>query len=185
MSTNGYPFTTRRQVLERIASDPTFVVECVAILEDRYQRRASGPGESMGWMASHAAKASGLAAKIAAGEATEKERAEAAKLALRYAKQLARVFRDRDLAARPELDAQAAVFGLAPPGSPVRTATDHPAATSPTAPGDACVAPVTPAVQAEAPSEPVPAPKRRGRPKGSKNRPKEHAAPPRRRRSRA
>ncbi len=174
MSTNGYPFLSKRQILERIASDPSFVVECVAILEDRYQRRASGPGDSMGWMASHAAKASGLAAKIAAGDATEKERAEAGKLVVRYTKQLARVFRERDLAARPELGAQAAVFGLAP----VQSA-DVPAAVSVAA----VPAPVEPLAP---PAEQVPAPKRRGRPPGSKNKkPRDEPAPSRRRRSRA
>ncbi len=49
----------------------------------------------MGWMASHTAKAVKLAARLASGEATEKDRAEAAQLARRYTKQLARVFRDR------------------------------------------------------------------------------------------
>ena len=56
-------------------------------------------------MASHASTATKLAARLASGEATEKDRAEAAKLAGRYSKQLARVFRERELAARPDLRA--------------------------------------------------------------------------------
>jgi hypothetical protein len=149
MNPNGYPFLSRRQILEKIAADSEFASDCIGILQDRYARRAEG-GPGMGWMASHAATATKLAAKVAAGEATDKELVEAAKLASRYSKQLARAFRDRDLAARPELGAQAAVFGVG--GS--EDARPAPAA-------------LPPATGAEAPPA-----KRRGRPKGSKNKPK-------------
>ena len=163
MSTNGYPFLSRKQILGRLA-EPAFAATCVAILQDRYERRAALPGEAAGWMASHAATAT----KIAAGEASEKERAEVTKLASRYTKQLARVFRDRELAARPELVAQAAVFGIA-------------LAVASTAAGESgamvervsnSVAPPS-SVEPPAPtSAPASAPKRRGRPPGSKNRPR-------------
>jgi hypothetical protein len=156
MNPNAYPFTTRRQIVERIESEPSFAGECIAILQDRHDRRAAGAGESMGWMASHASMATKLAAKLAAGEATEKDRAEAAELAGRYSKQLARVFRERELAARPELGAQAAVFGVGGGGD------DQPA----------------PATRTPGKSEEHPAPaKKRGRPKGSKNRPGEAQKP--------
>jgi len=167
MSTNGYPFLSRKQILGRLA-EPAFAATCVAILQDRYERRAALPGEAAGWMASHAATATKIAAKIAAGEASEKERAEVTKLASRYTKQLARVFRDRELAARPELVAQAAVFGIA-------------LAVASTAAGESgamvervsnSVAPPS-SVEPPAPtSAPASAPKRRGRPPGSKNRPR-------------
>jgi hypothetical protein len=160
MNPNGYPFTTRRQILERVESDSAFAIECIAILQDRYEHRGTrGPG--MGWMASHAVKATALAAKLASGEVTEKDRAESSKLTGRYAKQLARAFRDRELVARPELGAQAAVFGV----------------------GDSDQAHAVAATPSSAKTtEPLPARGKRGRPKGSKNKPKQEQ--PRRRRAR-
>jgi hypothetical protein len=157
MSTNLYPFLSKREILEKIESEPAFAGECVAILQDRYDRRR--PGESAaGWMASHASTATKLAARLASGEATEKDRAEAVKVASRYSKQLARVFRERELAAHPELGAQAAVFGIGRGGSGIALARQ--------------VMP-TPGASEERPGEqPAPTPKRRGRPKGSKNKPK-------------
>jgi hypothetical protein len=89
MSPNAYPFTTRRQILERIEAEPSFATECIAILQERHDRRGAGGNESMGWMASHASAATKLAARLASGEATEKDRLEAAKVASRYSKQLA------------------------------------------------------------------------------------------------
>ena len=170
MNSNGYPFMTRRQILERIDAETAFAVECVAIIQGRHERRDAA-GESSGWMASHAAKAIKIAAKLASGEASDTERAEAAQLVKSYSKQLARVFRNRELAARPELSVQAAVFGvgLAPssqsseaPKGPVTMMVDAPASTGMAAPHAT--------------------PRKRGRPKGSKNKPKpEHS--PRRRRS--
>jgi hypothetical protein len=163
---NGYPFLSRREILARIASDPAFAIDCVAILQGRFEHRAEG-GPSSGWMASHAAKATKLAARLASGEATAKEKSEAAELAARYSKQLARVFRDRELAARPELAATAMVFGIhaAEPSTVAPTTPSHEAKASPAA----------------AASEPTPSPKKRGRPKGSKNRAKDEPKPARRR----
>jgi hypothetical protein len=156
MSPNGYPFLSRRQIVERIESDPSFAGECIAILQDRHDRRGAAAGESMGWMASHASMATKLAARLASGEATEKDHAEAMKLASRYSKQLARVFRERELAARPELGAQAAVFGVGG-GGDAQPATGN----------------RTPGKSEEQPA----AAKRRGRPKGSKNKPGEAQKP--------
>jgi hypothetical protein len=151
---------SRRAVLEKIATDRAFAAECIAILQARHEARGAGTS-SMGWMASHASKAVVLAAKVATGEASDKEMADATKLAARYSKQLARALRDRDLAARPELGAQAAVFGVG-------------------AGGDGEPAPATPAAASD---EQAPPAKRRGRPKGSKNRPKDSPKPTRRRRA--
>jgi hypothetical protein len=159
MNPNGYPFMTRRQILEKIAADSEFASDCIGILQDRYARRAEG-GPSMGWMASHAATATKLAAKVASGEASDKELVEVAKLASRYSKQLAAHFRSAEIAARPELGAQAAVFGVGSGGE--------------ARPAPAALPPATSA-------EPPPA-KRRGCPKGSKNKPKDSPSPSRRRR---
>jgi hypothetical protein len=158
MNPNGYPFLTRRQILEKIQADPEFVADCMGILQQRHEVRGVGT-TSMGWMASHASKATALAAKVAAGEASDEALVEAAKLVARYSKQLARVFRERELAARPELSAQAAVFGI----------------------GGGAAQPA-PAAAGTSVQQPAP-PKRRGRPKGSKNKSKESPAPRRRRRT--
>jgi hypothetical protein len=179
MSSNGYPFLSRRQIRERIASEPAFVVQCFAILKERYERRAALTGESAGWMASHASRATTLAMKLVVGNATEKERAEAALLVAHYSKQLARVLRDREIAARPEVMAHAAVFGVAPVRVVVAPAIE---AAAPVEPLEAPRA--APVSHAEPPSEPPPPPKKRGRPVGSRNRPKDQPAAMRKRRSR-
>jgi hypothetical protein len=114
MNPNGYPLqSTRRSVLGRIAIEPAFAVECVRILDAGAR-----------WMASHRSRAAKLMATLAAGAPTPTEYAEATELAARYGKTLARVFRERELAARPELGAQAAVFGVAPlaPAAPTSEA---------------------------------------------------------------
>ena len=158
MNTNGYPFTSRRQILERISTDATFAVSCVSIIEER-----------KGWMASHRARASKLVARLAAGAPTPADYAEALELAARYGKTLARVFRDRELAARPELAAVGAAFGVGPVPATAPTVASEAGKDAPS--------------QEEASSEPVPARKKRGRPVGSKNRPKDAPKPVRRRRT--
>jgi hypothetical protein len=169
MNPNGYPFLSRRQIAERIHSDPAFAVECVAILQERHERRGSAGGvESMGWMASQAAKAVKLAAKLASGEATEKDRAEAMQLASRYTKQLARVFRERELANRPELGAQAAVFGVGVGGKGEQLE-----------PAETLTEPTVETAGAPRAEETLARQKKRGRPKGSKNKQKKEI--PRRR----
>jgi hypothetical protein len=57
MNPNGYPFMTPRQISERINSDAGFAVECVAILQERHDRRGTaGSTASMGERSSHLAK---------------------------------------------------------------------------------------------------------------------------------
>lgn len=144
MSSNGYPFTSRRQILERIAAEPPFAHECVSIIEER-----------KGWMASHRARASKLVARMAAGAPTAADYAEALELAARYGKTLARVFRERKLAARPELGTQAAVFGVVGPPTQAATPTETVASSPEPVSEDTADVPI--------------APEKRGRPKGSKN----------------
>jgi hypothetical protein len=181
MTTNGYPFTTRKQIVDRIATEPLFAVECVVVLQAQHEARATG-GVGVGWMASHARAAIELAARLAAGDPSAADLEEAAELAVRYSKRLAAHFRARDLAERPELNAVAAVFGvgLLAPVMPTTTASvvvADPAAhavvvTEATSPSQ----PITPVVVAS----PVTT-KRRGRPVGSKNKPKETMKSTRRR----
>jgi len=57
MNSNAYPFTTRRQILERIETDPSFVSACFAMLQDRHERRSVGRAESMGWIRTESRRA--------------------------------------------------------------------------------------------------------------------------------
>lgn len=36
MSNNGYPFISRKQVAERLASEPAFVIECMLLLDGKW-----------------------------------------------------------------------------------------------------------------------------------------------------
>lgn len=155
MSNNGYPFISRKQVVERLASEPAFVIECVRLIDAK-------------WMASHKTRASKVIAKIAAGNLSPEDLVEAISLISPYARTISRMLRERDLAARPELAAQAAVFGVVRPT---------------TVQADIATAPVALAPVATTSTEPVSVPKKRGRPKGSRNKPKEESPPKRRRRS--
>lgn len=153
-ASNGYPFTTRKQVIDRIASEPAFVVECVHLIDGK-------------WMASHKTRALKVVAKLAAGNLSPEEHAEAMTLVMSYTRTISRILRERDLAARPELAAQAAVFGVV-----------HPAATE-----TRQVEATTKASAATSTAEATVVMKRRpGRPKGSKNKPKPDSAPKRQRR---
>jgi hypothetical protein len=156
MSSNGYIFTSRKQVLARIASEPSYAVEAVRLIDERN-----------GWMASHRSRASKLVARLAAGSRSAEDLAEAVALAVPYARTLSRLAREKEIAARPELMGVAALFGVVRPVVQAEVAT----------------APVALAPVATASTEPASVPKRRGRPKGSRNKPKEEAAPKRRRRS--
>lgn len=156
MSNNGYPFISRKQVAERLASEPAFVIECMLLLDGK-------------WMASHKVRAGKVLAKIAAGNLSPEDLAEAVALVVPYARTISRVLREKEMAERPELAMQAAVFGIVRPT---------------TAQADVATAPVALAPVATASTEPVSVPKKRGRPKGSKSRPKaEEPGPKRRRRS--
>jgi hypothetical protein len=178
-STNGYPFASRRMVIARIASDPAFAIDCVKMLD---ARRA--------WMASHRPAAAKLVARLDAGPANAELACEAARLVGRYSKTLARILRERDLAERPELTTVGAVFGVARVAAPV-TPAGLPVAVAPAVvPPEAAPVVVPNAPPSEPPpseepgSEPAPPPKRRGRPKGSRNRPRtaDEPKPTRRRR---
>jgi hypothetical protein len=139
MSSNGYPFVTKNEVAKRIASEPTFVIECIKILDGK-------------WMASHKVRAGKLVARVAEGDLSPEDLVEAIALVMPYARTLSRILRDRQIAeGSPELLGQALVFGVLRPASDVDTARAE-------------AAPTPPVVET-----PVVAPKRRGRPPGSKN----------------
>lgn len=194
MSGNGYPFVTRRQIIERLDTDPAFVRECVSILHRRFVDRdiLSPPA---GWMVSHRKAGEDVYTKLSSDTANAGDVTVAAKLAKRYAKQLCKVFRDEQLAENPQLAGAAAVFGVRPavdddrdngddPYAELDDERDEPAAQD-TA-GDQAGTPASTATIADDPTslpeevdQPVQNVRRRGRPKGSKNRPKEDRVKPR------
>lgn len=155
MSNNGYPFISRKQVVERLVSDPAFVIESMRLIDGK-------------WMASHKTRASKVIAKIATGNLSPEDLVEAISLISPYARTISRMLREREMAERPDLMGVAAMFGV------VRPAVQAEVATAPVA-----LAPVAPAS-----TEPASVPRKRGRPKGSKDRPKaEEPGSKRRRRS--
>lgn len=155
MSSNGYPFMSKRTVTEKITSEPAFVIECVRLIDGK-------------WMASHKTRASKVVAKIAADNLSAEDLAEAAALIAPYARTISRILRERQIAeGSPELVAKAAVFGVARPAVQTEVTT----------------APVAFAPVVTTSTEPASVPKKRGRPKGVRNKPKEEEAPKRRRRS--
>ena len=109
----GYPFVTRRQVLERLDRDPAFVRECIQILHRRYADRDRLPPPA-GWMASHRKLGEEIFVRLASADCTPADVARGATLAKRYAKQLTRILRDERIARRPGLALAAAVFGVRP-----------------------------------------------------------------------
>ena len=159
---NGYPFkATRKFVLATIAAhDFEFIVSVIRLIDER-----------RGWMASHKTRASKIIAKIAAGNLSAEDLAEAAALVARYARTISRILREKEIAERPELAVQAAVFGVL---HPTASLTETSVAT------EAAPAPAVDATATEVLAAP---PKRRpGRPKGSRNRVREDQPPAKRRR---
>lgn len=144
-ASNGYPFVSRRDVAQRIASEPSFAAECI---------RALDAGSK--WMASHRSRAAKLVARLATDSPSAEDLAEAAALAAPYARTLARILRERQIASGdPDLLAKAAVFGVV--RSAMAIELGPPTASAPGAIGGTT-------------TTEVPAARKRGRPKGSKNR---------------
>jgi hypothetical protein len=116
-SKNRYPFLSRADIKRRIGSDTEYALECAVALERRTRERqaARGPGAgASGWMSSHRIVAGRLVARFEAGKLTPQERSMLVGIVARYARQLARLERERALRAHPELAAVASVFGVAP-----------------------------------------------------------------------
>jgi hypothetical protein len=110
-SNMAYPFVTRRQVVERLDLDAEFVMECIGLLHRRYQDRAALVPPA-GWMASHIKLGEQLFTKLSSPACMPADVAQGATLAKRYAKQIASVLRDDQIARQPGLGLAAAVFGV-------------------------------------------------------------------------
>lgn len=150
---NRYPFPTKAEIRRRLEHEAAFVIECLALMQQRHELRASGAKVvgPCGWMSSQTSKGVALAKRAAAGELTTKETVEAAKLLQGYAKQIACVLRNRALAAEPALADAARVFGVLPRGA--ATKRQPKPATSPlAAPQSAAAEPMAPEPAAADPS---------------------------------
>ena len=115
---NSYPFTTRRQIAEKIASDSDFVLMCLVILHDRQTAfeqatRSTKDRNGRGFMSSHAVWGTRLAEKVLAGETLEpEEAARAMEIVSHYSKQIAAHLREEAKRANPDLAAIASCYGV-------------------------------------------------------------------------
>lgn len=114
----SYPFTSKRQIVARLATDDEFVVECLGILQARqtaYEQETltTVVRNRAGWMSSHAVNMGKLVAKIASGETPDVEDFEKGREACsHYGRQLAAHFRQEALQKDPGLADAARVFGV-------------------------------------------------------------------------
>lgn len=118
MSSNNYPFMTKKQIASRIVEEDSFVLECLQVMHSRQTEhevdsKTTKDRNKRGWMSSHAVRGTELALKAQAEDLSEEETAKAREMVCRYTKQLASHFRQARLADEPELAATAAVFGVA------------------------------------------------------------------------
>ncbi len=67
-----YPFLSKNQIKEKLASDSEFVLAMFWVMQERHvNRRNSRTTVKRGWMSSHIKKASGMAAKLAGLKSTD------------------------------------------------------------------------------------------------------------------
>jgi hypothetical protein len=95
MSSNNYPFLTKKQIKEQIATDDSFVLECLGVMHSRQTEhevdsKTTKDRNKRGWMSSHAVRGTELALKVIGGESlTEEELDKARTMVGSYSKQLA------------------------------------------------------------------------------------------------
>jgi hypothetical protein len=171
-ATNGYPFLTKKAISERIRGDRAYALEMFRLLLARTSQRTVDTRGASGFMASHAGTVRGIAATLEERALDDAEHLKLATLLSHYTKQLAAHFRTLDLQARPELLQVASVFSAIPGVALARSeaevddgAAEEEADSLGSGDGADVENPVV--------DQQHPAPRRRGRPKGSKNRPKE------------
>ena len=114
-SIKSYPFITKSQIKAQLASDPAFVLTCLAVLyaaqtDHEQDTKSTRDRNRRGFMSSHAVRGSVLAVKAAGEGLSEEETVLASGIVCRYTKQLAAHFRREEIAANPELAEAARVF---------------------------------------------------------------------------
>ena len=109
-ATVQYPFLTKKQIEARLQGEPIFVAECLQILGERTAARQTGD-KAMGFMVSHKEAGKKL---LSVTEGWNEEQVGAArKICLSYTTQLAKHFREQEIAANPDLAEVAKVFSAA------------------------------------------------------------------------
>lgn len=116
---NGYPFMTQAQVVTRLATDHEFRITCLMVLcgrqtLDELDEKATKWTNKRGLRCSEAVWMPELAAKLNNNLAnvTAEELGRLADVLPRYRKQLAAHFRSEHLRSNPDLQGQAALFGI-------------------------------------------------------------------------
>jgi hypothetical protein len=117
-SSNKYPFLTKAQIAERLATDDHYVEVCLRVMANRHE--AGGP--QSGWMSSHVKLGGRLVEELDAAAETgdilsRESLTEARALVSRYTKQLAAQFRSDEISVNPELADEAACFFTPQPTS--------------------------------------------------------------------
>jgi hypothetical protein len=139
MSTNLYPFTTKKSIMARLATDPAYRNEVMVQLyhAQTYREQCTNStivSNKVGFMSSHSVHGSRIAKKLIAGETlTAEDQAKVDAIAPRYSRQIALFMRAEAIAANPELAEVAKTFSAnnvptvaAPPvSSPEETATEE------------------------------------------------------------
>lgn len=117
-TTNSYPFLSKAQIKDRLASDAAFRASCLLVLFDRQTQHEQATETTKnrnraGFMSSHAVHGTRIAKKLRAQEElTDDDRAKLDEIVPRYTKQLAEHFRGEAIAANPDLQKTAAIFGV-------------------------------------------------------------------------
>lgn len=115
---NSYPFTTRRQIAEKIASDTDFALMCLVILHDRQTEfeqatRSTKDRNGRGFMSSHAVHGTRMAQAVLSGAVLEAEDLQrAVEMVSHYTRQIAAHLREEAKQANPDMAAKAAVYGV-------------------------------------------------------------------------
>lgn len=180
-ATNGYPFLSKRTIADRIRADRAYALETFRILLARTAQRTADTRGACGFMASHAGVVRELATTLEERPFDDTEHVKLAKLLCHYTKQLAVHFRTIELQARPELLQVASVFSAIPgisTGSSEATEAEDDDGERDDADGelaaDADANRPGDAGDGESPAiVDAPARRRPGRPKGSRNKPKQ------------
>ena len=117
---NLYPFLTKNQIREKLASDANFRLEAMCILhtlQTEYEQgtRSTRDKNRQGFMSSHAVNGSKVAEKIKAGaELDADDWSHVDRISPRYTRQLACYLRAKAIVEQPELQAVAALFSAGP-----------------------------------------------------------------------
>ncbi len=176
-ATNGYPFQSKRAIAETLRIDREYALAAFRILLARTAQRTAATQGAFGFMASHGATVRELATTLEERPFNDAEHTKLASLLCHYAKQLAAHFRTIELQARPELLQIASVFSAIPgisTGSSEATEVDDADDADGELAADAGAKRSDDAGDGESPATvDAPARRRPGRPKGSRNKPKE------------